>query len=1309
MKQFFRFFSLLLLAVMTTASAYADRQKPEIANYPAAEFVTDHGYFIYNVAADKFLSKGEAWGTQSCVVDFENDASGNKPFTYQIKNDKQENTDLPAGTYYLWSADAAGKGWIARINTDSKAGSTNTCFSDGNAGHFSALKVNWVIAKQEDGTFLITVPADDPNGMYIEGCALGVNPEHYSTTNPTYAVYWDINYVDAEDANYYPDGVKWMLYDADAFNEANEIYSVAAPALLAAIEKAQANGIDVTEAQTVYNNDNATLEEINAAIDALKVELAKYPAFNNPVDVTSQYITNPAPYANINGWTAPKGNPNAFDSGNKNAEFWNLSGYSLEQTIHLPAGVYKLTAIALSREGHHGYLYAGDYKVELAHVASSVVNNRTQANSWFNEGNGVNELFFPMAEEGDITIKLVADETTGDHWTVWREFKLDYLGNDVEKSYKPAIRLTFDENWADEFASDVTYTQSYYDAVSSAVASIETISTVEEANQLFNAPAAALQALRDNVAAWAAFGLWYDTQYEGFYSTGIAEGLGAMGDYYEAYEGAATLEDWLVDDPGPAWRDYALALAPVDEEITTEMLTTHGMEWFEGLYKETVLEILSNEILPGTDITKGFLKNPDFISEGSLAGWTVENGAYCNNGRSYGSPTWYNSSLPRVLERWDGDFNIHQDIILPKTGCYRVSTRGFYRCCQGDKNAWTVWKEADEEGRTTGDNTICAFFYADQLQKAFPNICNRQYTLDEITGIAEGTDAGGGYDEETLNADKSSGGKVSAYPYDFLLVEGNGRTDDGDDPNSLFIPNGVYSADYIFTHAPYEESYKMEFAFVAREKQPMRLGIKGENVGVPANSIGWTIFDQLTLIYEGADETIVKEPLDAFVAQAEALLANPMSSEAKDSLAAAVAAGKDAADGDAMLAAYLQLDEAIATANTSVAAYEKLVAAQKSLAEAIKDYGPTAADDALTEANALKAVVDGAVENGTVATADVQEKVDEVATVVAKLQIPDFTKNAYPYDLTFAIKNPKFAEALVDGKVPGWSYNEDENYAALSVANNIAEGYVSGTKNEETGETVGSKKGFNIWQTITQLPDGRKLPAGVYEVHAQGIARLCNNDSNVAMGFADVDAAVRDAAYEEHADQMPYFYANMVKTWIANPYVLPTSDDEKDLLSNNLGLSDWYTLTFEGDIDMNTGELRQYFIANNRSQLAQRFSHSRYNEDGEADADLTKKSPWYDNVITCVVSEEGVITFGWATDFAAPGTWAPMTNFRLYFVAGTDDPRYAEMITGINEVNKTAGSTIKAVYSIDGRQVNGLQRGLNIVKTNGAVKKVIVK
>ena len=149
------------------------------------------------------------------------------------------------------------------------------------------------------------------------------------------------------------------------------------------------------------------------------------------IDVTDQYVVNATPVVNANGWSAPKGAPNAFDPNNNCAEFWNQSGYSIEQTLHkLPAGEYMLEAIAFSRTGHPGRLSMGDATIDLVTVSGSVVNSVSQANTWFNQGNGVNDLLFTQKTTGDVTIALTADsDTGGDHWTVWRSFRLYQLGN----------------------------------------------------------------------------------------------------------------------------------------------------------------------------------------------------------------------------------------------------------------------------------------------------------------------------------------------------------------------------------------------------------------------------------------------------------------------------------------------------------------------------------------------------------------------------------------------------------------------------------------------------------------------------------------------------------------------------------------------------------------------------------------------------------------------------------------------------------------------------------------------------------------
>lgn len=167
-----------------------------------------------------------------------------------------------------------------------------------------------------------------------------------------------------------------------------------------------------------------TLDAANEAIATAKAAIADYITaieVADVVDITTGVMVNATPIDNLDGW---EGTPiGGHDNGV--AEYWNVSPAGFHQTITLPAGEYRLTAIALTRTGMHGTIYAGENSVEIATVANTVVNSRAQAASWFAAGNGVNELYFVLKETTDVEIGLKADETTGDHWTVWQSFKLE--------------------------------------------------------------------------------------------------------------------------------------------------------------------------------------------------------------------------------------------------------------------------------------------------------------------------------------------------------------------------------------------------------------------------------------------------------------------------------------------------------------------------------------------------------------------------------------------------------------------------------------------------------------------------------------------------------------------------------------------------------------------------------------------------------------------------------------------------------------------------------------------------------------------
>lgn len=184
--------------------------------------------------------------------------------------------------------------------------------------------------------------------------------------------------------------------------------------------------VAITTANSTVNATTVTAQQIVEATADLSAALAAYNATQGGTykDITTAYITNPSPYASTDGWETPNGQPNAFDSVNRCAEFWNRQGYVLQQTLHdLPAGDYTLTAIAFTRTGFNATLFAGDTSIPLVTVGSDVVNSRYQANAWFNAGNGVNSLNFTMAAAGDITIGIRA-ATENDGWTAWRSFTL---------------------------------------------------------------------------------------------------------------------------------------------------------------------------------------------------------------------------------------------------------------------------------------------------------------------------------------------------------------------------------------------------------------------------------------------------------------------------------------------------------------------------------------------------------------------------------------------------------------------------------------------------------------------------------------------------------------------------------------------------------------------------------------------------------------------------------------------------------------------------------------------------------------------
>ncbi|MDE6634597.1 MAG: leucine-rich repeat domain-containing protein, partial [Bacteroidaceae bacterium] len=105
-------------------------------------------FYIYNVGTGRYLTKGEAYGTQA-IVD-----NTDTPMRYELRR----SASMPGDTYYLYSDDTGNstKHIIFRTNTDTSVGSgVNACFIDGTLSD-KGNKTYWKVQPVENAENIYT-------------------------------------------------------------------------------------------------------------------------------------------------------------------------------------------------------------------------------------------------------------------------------------------------------------------------------------------------------------------------------------------------------------------------------------------------------------------------------------------------------------------------------------------------------------------------------------------------------------------------------------------------------------------------------------------------------------------------------------------------------------------------------------------------------------------------------------------------------------------------------------------------------------------------------------------------------------------------------------------------------------------------------------------------------------------------------------------------------------------------------------------------------------------------------------------------
>ena len=214
--------------------------------------------YVYNVGTGRYLTKGEAYGTQAVV------AETDEPMRFQLRR----SAAMADGVYYLYSNDTGNENAhiLFRTNTDKTVGQgINACFVDGadSKRTDSSHPAYWKVASVSEGIFTLQIPSNVKG--YVASQYLGVLPSHASDYSfPTYGIYSDVVYEE------YPLNCQWRFVE---YNEADVKRFQSAQVLERLLAKADTRHIGAANEQAVYDNLDSSEEELRAAQRSLRSKL----------------------------------------------------------------------------------------------------------------------------------------------------------------------------------------------------------------------------------------------------------------------------------------------------------------------------------------------------------------------------------------------------------------------------------------------------------------------------------------------------------------------------------------------------------------------------------------------------------------------------------------------------------------------------------------------------------------------------------------------------------------------------------------------------------------------------------------------------------------------------------------------------------------------------------------------------------------------------------------------------------------------------------------------------------------------------
>lgn len=681
-------YSAVLVASLSTNYAQAQVNDPVLPDPVQLKLDGTDTVAIKNVLAGKWLTKGNAWGTQASL--------GDSGLGFAIVPNKGDDGQ-PDGTYTFFDdketkfGDFNKKLFLIGNNIDNGG---NAYVDYNNQG---IERTYWKVTP--DGNKF-----KFQSNMYPETYA-GHNPNDNGLNEKGEATEVETQFRPAltEDGI---NGLEWQAYPYTYFYRLEKLKDQ--------INSAIDEGLDLTAVEAIYNNPNAAywqLKEASRMINDIRRNKAMAEATaESPVNITEY-----APDANcdaLTGWTHDciyddtgdvghgghgtnwQTNSHAYTAPDgyqteKFIERWvngnsdpvtntevagagRLSDGVLSQTLHkLPAGGYKVTCYAMATQQAKG----DDFKVEGVSVfadTKSTPNSQTVATLA-----GVPqkyEFLLDIKEGEDLTIGFKLDKCTA-NWVFVDNFQIEYCGpsfkamnlNDVQKAAED-----LDAKLAGINACP-TYTEKAAEFIESARAMTVDGTSDEDINVMKKNLADIAAKIEKSSALYAELETLNGTIQEFL-------ALGPAGDEFDAF-----ME--LYEDCGNEDHEG------VDALMSTWSLDNDALTKYMADLK-VLLEAAQNaSIMPGDDITRKIV-NPSFDT-GTSEGWT---------GNVTVSKDYKN------CEAYEKTFDLYQDITNIPEGVYELSVLAFQR---------VGTNEEASAAHDNGTENITAVIYANDLETPF--------------------------------------------------------------------------------------------------------------------------------------------------------------------------------------------------------------------------------------------------------------------------------------------------------------------------------------------------------------------------------------------------------------------------------------------------------------------------------------------------------------------------------------------------------------------------------------------------------------